>query len=191
MRSDAYCLVSVRGREFLLSSTVLFALIQALPEKGSPAGQGQAIWPLHGFTESGHNRMQCLSSTEAASTQDTPSTGLDKHLTHISYRICPAPHASRAAMLEQADRQKYRRSIATICALPNEILGDIIRPLSFKDKCSLELSCRCFNSLLSRPLPTDGLWGRCDLVSDLWGRCDLVSDLKLDRELDSRKDIMR
>lgn len=70
---------------------------------------------------------------------------------------------------------------ATLGSLPNDILGRVVGPLSFQDKFSLEHAGKGFHTLLSNPLSSERLWGRCDLMSDL----------KLDDNFDRREDIMR
>ena len=70
---------------------------------------------------------------------------------------------------------------ATLCSLPVDILGDIVRFLDFQDKCSLELVARSLHALLSSPSAAEGLWGRCDLMLDL----------KLDANFDKKDIIMR
>ncbi len=70
----------------------------------------------------------------------------------------------------------------TLCDLPNDILKKIIRPLSFKEKFSLELMSRHLYALLSKPVPSEGLWGSCDLMSDLRLNERYVHDSKLHRE---------
>ncbi len=81
---------------------------------------------------------------------------------------------------ERSKKHNANRS-ATLCSLPVDILGDIVRSLDFQDKCSLELVARSLHALLSSPSAADGLWGRCDLM---W-------DLKLDANFDKKDIIMR
>ncbi len=69
----------------------------------------------------------------------------------------------------------------TLCSLPDEILEKIIRALTFRDKCALELVGRQFYTLLSNPLP----------MEELWGRCDFTSDLKLGDNFHCKEDITR
>ena len=66
-------------------------------------------------------------------------------------------------------------------SLPDDILAKIIRAVSFRDKCALELVDRQFHALLSRPQP----------MEELWGRCDFTSDLKLGDNLECKEDITR
>ena len=75
--------------------------------------------------------------------------------------------AKSVIMQTDAKARKISEKWTTFSSLPNDILEKILQPLRFKDKCSLELIDKHFNSLLSNPSPVDGLWGRCDLSRDL------------------------
>ena len=68
-----------------------------------------------------------------------------------------------------------------MCSLPDDILKEIIGPLSFQDKRSLEVLCQGFRNILSSPV----------LLEGLWGKCDLMSDLGLHKDLDRKDDIVR
>lgn len=53
--------------------------------------------------------------------------------------------------------------------------------MSFQGKCSFELLDKYFYALLSNLLPTEGLWGSCDLLADL----------KFNDKFDRNENIMR
>ena len=72
-----------------------------------------------------------------------------------------------ANMSDHTTSQEASDEVATLCSLPHDILKNIIRELSFKDKFSLELVGRGFHHLLSHASSVEGLWGTCDFVSDL------------------------
>ena len=80
---------------------------------------------------------------------------------HLKGAIFLASMAKRKRTQEASDRQ------ATLCSLPSDIMGKIIRDLMFQDKCSLEVVNKGMYDLLSKPVSADGLWGTCDLMSDL------------------------
>ena len=80
----------------------------------------------------------------------------------------------------RSSKQRSGQEGAILSSLPNDILAKIIRPLSFQEKCSLELVSRGFHAILSHPLPAEGLWGTCDLLSDT----------NLEVDFDSREDVM-
>ncbi len=84
-------------------------------------------------------------------------------------------------MAEPAETQEASERIANLHTLPHDILGRIVRELSFQGKCSLELVGQEFHDLLGSPSPTQGLWGTCDLMSDL----------RVKQRFDSTGDIMR
>lgn len=86
-----------------------------------------------------------------------------------------------ADMAEHARTQEASDRPATWSSLTQDILGNIVRPLSFKDKCSLELVGKDLHALLSNPMSTEGLWGTCDILADL----------RLRDHFDSKEDIMR
>ena len=71
------------------------------------------------------------------------------------------------SIAKHAKAQNAGDRATTLSSLPHDTLRKIIRELSFQDKCSLELSCQEFYTLLSSPSPTEGLWGTCDLSLDL------------------------
>ena len=81
----------------------------------------------------------------------------------------------------RANMQEAGDEVVTLCTLPNDILGKIIRLTSFRDRCSLELLDKQHHALLSNPLPSEGLWGSCNLMDDL----------RLVDNFDSKEDIMR
>ena len=83
----------------------------------------------------------------------------------------------------QSDASSERSSDGTgiLLSLPDEILGEIIRALSFQDKCHLECVNKQLQALLKSPSPREGLWGRCDLMLDL----------KLDVNILQKVEIMR
>ncbi len=92
------------------------------------------------------------------------------------------PHSVRSQdMAKEVELQEASGCVATLCSLPHDTLKKIIRELTFLDKCSLELVCQDFYNVLSRPSPTEGLWGTCDLMADL----------KVKQRFDSTGDIMR
>ncbi len=88
--------------------------------------------------------------------------------------------AQFANMAKHSRKGKASEREATLCSLPRDIMGKIIRALSFKDKCSLELVGREFNTLLSNPSSAEGLWSTCDLMSDL----------NLNDHFDSKENVM-
>ena len=64
------------------------------------------------------------------------------------------------------------RDSASVTCLPDEVLSLIIQRVSFRDKRSLQLVCRCFNKLLSCPTPGGmQLWGMCDVLIDFGAKC--------------------
>ena len=81
--------------------------------------------------------------------------------------------------------RKVSDASASLCSLPDDILRRIIleitRGLSFQERCSLELVDKSFHAVISNPLPSDGMWGTCDLMSDL----------KLDNNFGRKEDILR
>ena len=85
-----------------------------------------------------------------------------------------------ANLAKHSKTRKTSDQISTLCSLPHDIVGNIIRELSFKDKCSLELVGKEFNALLSNPSSVEGLWGTCNLMSDP----------NLDNYFDSKEDVM-
>ena len=72
-------------------------------------------------------------------------------------------------------------SDTSLCLLPNDILKRITRGLSLQERCSLELVDKRLHALLRYPLPSEGIWGTCDLMSDL----------KLDDNFGKKEDILR
>ena len=86
-----------------------------------------------------------------------------------------------ATMTKHKGTQQTIGNADALHTIPYEILKQIVRPLSFQDKCSLEVLCQGFRNLLSAPLPSE----------KLWGKCDLMSDLQLDDRFNKKEDIMR
>ena len=87
----------------------------------------------------------------------------------------------RRTIVHRANRQETGDKGVTFDALPDDLLREIVRELSFRDRCSLELQNKQFHTLLSNPLPTEGLWGSCNLIKDL----------RLVEAGDKKEDIMR
>ncbi len=70
---------------------------------------------------------------------------------------------------------------ASLCSLPDDILRRITPGLTLVERCSLELVDKSFHALFSEPLPSERIWGTCDLLSDL----------KLDDNFGRKEVIMR
>ena len=57
---------------------------------------------------------------------------------------------------------------STVTMLPDDVLSIVLQHVDFQGKCNMQLVCRRFNALLSRPSP--GLWGGLNLVTDIMNR---------------------
>ena len=57
---------------------------------------------------------------------------------------------------------------STITMLPDDVLGLVLQHVDFQGKCNMQLVCRRFSTLLSRP--SLGLWGGLNLVTDIMNR---------------------
>ena len=80
-----------------------------------------------------------------------------------------------------AEAQEGSGHGVTLCSLPDDVIRKVMQPLTFTDKCNLQVLHKGFHALLSDPSPSEGVWGRCDLVSDL----------KLHDNFDNKDTIMR
>ena len=74
-----------------------------------------------------------------------------------------------------------RRHKNSAIIAPDDVQRKVVQALGFKEKCSLQVLNKGFHALLSNPMPAEGLWGRCDLMSDL----------KLNSNFDRKEIVMR
>lgn len=156
----------------------------SLPSSGSPEGPGQglkACKPARGTTARLDVNVSQRRVRTACLTLKGQGLSLARCWHALPFRCqCTMCHWSDELTtggmqhdIDSAD-MKYHDTpqgtsdgAANLCVLPHDILKSIIRGLSFRDKCSLELISRGFHALLSHPSSADGLWGPCNSISDL------------------------